>query len=162
MTKPRFGSVVLLVLAASGCGNAAVVHDAGQLGITVDAAGRPVIAVMSCAKATVWVNLSEGRQESQPGDQPNVQRASWRSRSSFAGVRTLALTGDGNWSSTGKAGSLQPDQLLVLGGGTAEDDDASLTPVSFRVSDLTGMSPDQVRIEGKTESLAGFGTHRCS
>jgi hypothetical protein len=58
-------------------------------------------------------------------------------------------------------GSLETDRLFIVDGGTKEDDDASLIPVSFRASDLAGLSPDRVLVDGRTESLAEFGTYKC-
>jgi hypothetical protein len=152
----------LLVAGVSACGNVVTVVDAGQLGITVDAAGHPVIAVMSCGPATPVINLAEGRKPSDPEDQPNVQRGSWRARTSFAGVQQLALVEPGaTWVTARGPGTLEVDRLFVVDGGTVEDDNASLVPVSFRTADLTGLAPGQIRVAGKTESLSEFGAYQC-
>jgi hypothetical protein len=154
-----------LVLAMSGCGNLITVHDAGQLGITVDDAGRPVIAVMSCAPATPVIDLSQGRTESDPDSRPNVHRGTWRATARFSGVERIALTAASDsgptWTAAGRPGTLEPGRLFVVTGGTAEDKDASLVGVSFRVDDLSRLSPDQIQVDGHVESLASFGAYRC-
>jgi hypothetical protein len=91
----------LLAAALSACGNLISVTDAGQIGITVDRAGQPVIAVMTCAKATPWIELGEGRKASDPENKVSAERGSWKARNSFAGVEKLALAAPGgNWTTT--------------------------------------------------------------
>jgi hypothetical protein len=154
--------VALLVGTASACGNAITVVDAGQLGITVDRAGRPVIAVMICATATPVINLAEGRKASDPDNQPNVERGSWQARKNFTGVQQLALAEPGaGWVTARGPGTLEPDRLFVVDGGTVEDDNASLVPVSFRTADLAALSTGRVRVDGKIESLSQFGAYQC-
>ncbi len=152
----------LLAVGMSACGNAITVHHAGQVGITVDQSGQPVIAVMVCAKATPFVLLAEGRKESDPDTKENVQRGSWQARSGFSGVRMISLVDPSeDWVIRREPGKLQSERLFVVDGGTQEDDDAALIPVSFRLSDLSGLSQDQVRVGEKVEPLTTFGSYRC-
>ena len=147
----------------SGCGNAITVHDAGQVGITVDQAGGPVIMIMTCAMATPVIDLAEGRKESDPSTKQNVERGLWRARKAFTGVKQFALRNPGeDWLMSRDPGPLEPDRLFIVDGGTAEDKNASLTPVDFRTPDLTRLSPDQVLVNGKVEPLSSFGDYRCS
>jgi hypothetical protein len=161
-TAAVMGLTLLTGGLTGGCGNLITVVDAGQLGITVDAAGGPVIAVMSCARATPVISMAEGRRPSDPDDQENVERGSWRARTSFAGVRQLPISAPGeNWTTIGEPGTLESDRLFIVNGGTVEDDDASLTPVDFRTSDLARLAPGRVLVAGKVESLEAFGAYRC-
>jgi hypothetical protein len=155
-------SLSLLAGGLSACGNLITVHDAGHVGITVDAVGSPVIMVMTCTRATPVITLSEGRKPSDPDTKPNVQRGNWRSRTPFTGVSKLALVPPGpTWTATLDPGTLQSDRLFIVDGGTIEDDDASLAPVSFHTQDLAPLTPNQVRVEGKIEPLSTFGAYRC-
>jgi hypothetical protein len=156
--------LALGVLAGTtACGNAITVHHAGQLGITVDQAHRPVVAVMSCNRATPVINMAEGRLASDPDTKPNTERGAWKARTGFAGVQQfpLAAPGDG-WATELDPGTLEPDRLFIVYGGTAEDENASLVQVSFRLQDLATLSPGQIRTDGKVEPLATFGAYRCS
>jgi hypothetical protein len=156
--------LALGVLAGTtACGNAITVHHAGQLGITVDQAHRPVVAVMSCNRATPVINMAEGRRASDPDTKPNTERGAWKARTGFAGVQQfpLAAPGDG-WATELDPGTLEPDRLFIVYGGTAEDENASLVQVSFRLQDLATLSPGQIRTDGKVEPLATFGAYRCS
>jgi hypothetical protein len=113
----------LLIAGLSACGNWISVTDAGRIGITVDAAGNPVIAVMTC-----------GESLGEPGD---------------------------NWVTVRRPGALETDKLFVVDGGTVEDEHASLGAVSFRTADVARLSPGQVQVPGKVESLSTFGAYRC-
>jgi hypothetical protein len=152
----------LLAVGASGCGNWITVTYAGQVGITVDRAGHPVVAVMTCSKATPVIDMAEGRKKSDPDNKPNVQRGRWQARSGFSGVEKFALTAAGeNWVTKRSPGTLEPGRLFVIDGGTLEDENASMGGVSFRVEDLAQLSPNQVKVHGKVESLSRFSTYKC-
>jgi hypothetical protein len=156
---------LLLGLGACGFGNSITVHDRGQVGVTVDGAGRPVLAVMTCRPVTPVITLSEGRGPSDPDDRPNVDRGRWQARGPFAGVRLLPLTAPTDlWRRTGaEPGPLEAGRLFVAGGGTTDDQDADLTQVSFTGADLAALAPGQVRTgEGTVRSMADFGAHRCA
>jgi hypothetical protein len=160
------GTALLLgafAVGLSACGNAITVHPAGQLGMTVDRAGQPVLAVMTCFRATPAIDLAEGRPEPDPGTQPNVQRGSWQARKGFSGVQRIAFATSGeNWTSTKRPGTLEPGKLFVATGGTLEDKDANLAQVSFRAQDLARLTPDQVLVEeGKVEPLSTFSAYTC-
>jgi hypothetical protein len=165
VSRNRCAAALMLGLGMVGlaaCGNAITIHDAGQVGITVDHAGRPVIMVMTCAKSTPVIDMAEGRKESDPDSKPNVERGHWRARQAFSGVRNIALKKpEEGWLTTRDPGSLESDRLFIVGGGTVEDKNASLTPVDFRTPDLTRLSPDQVLVNGKVEPISAFGDYRC-
>jgi hypothetical protein len=155
-------SLSCLVIGVSACGNWISVTYAGQVGITVDQAGQPVIAVMTCSKATPVIEMSEGRKKSDPDHTPNVQRGGWKARRAFAGVDKIALAAPGeNWVTTRDPGALELDRLFVVDGGTIEDKTASLGGVSFHRQDLARLSPNQVQVDGKVESLTTFGAYQC-
>ena len=164
----RLGSALGLsvtVLTACGFGNSITVHQRGRIGVTVDETGRPVLAVLTCRKATPQVDLAEGRHDTDPPDRPNVQRGNWQARASFTGVQMLPLASAGpNWEQTGpRTGQLEPDRLFVAGGGTTEDDDAVLQQVTFRGRDLAGLDPGRVRVgEGTVQSMDQFRAYRCA
>jgi hypothetical protein len=153
-----------VALGLSGCGNWISVTEAGQMGLTVDDAGRPVVAVMTCDKATPVVEMSEGRKKSDPDNAENVQRGGWQARHKYVGVERLALETPGPvWrTTTSGPGRLEPGTLFIVDGGTLEDDNASLGGVTFRVPDLARLSPDTVQVNGKTTSWRAFGAHHCS
>lgn len=152
----------LVVVGVSACGNLITVHDAGRVGITVDSAGHPVIAVMTCAKATPVIEMAEGRKPSDPDTKTNVQRGTWQARQEFAGVEMIALDKPGEiWTMKRNPGTLEADRLFVVDGGTTEDDNASLAGVSFRIPDLAQLTPNQVQVDGKVESISTFGSYRC-
>lgn len=156
-------SAACVAFGLTGCGNWISVTDAGQMGLTVDAAGRPVVAVMTCGKATPVIEMSEGRKKSDPDNAENVQRGSWQARHRYAGVEKLALETPGPvWRTTSSPGRLEPGTLFIVDGGTLEDDDASLGGVTFHMSDLARLSPDTVQVDGRTTSWRAFGSHRCS
>jgi hypothetical protein len=151
-----------LAASLSACGNWITVHDAGQIGITVDTAGQPVVAVMTCSKATPVIEMSEGRKKSDPDNKVSVSRGSWQARRAFTGVEKLALTApSSSWKATGSPGRLESDRLFVVDGGTREDSNGSLGGVSFRTGDLAALSPDTVRVNGKIKSLNAFGAYQC-
>jgi hypothetical protein len=155
-------SLGLLLTSLSACGNWISVTDAGRVGITVDPAGQPVIAVMTCARSTPVIGMAEGRKESDPDTEPNVERGRWRARRAFTGVETFPVAGPGTtWVTERSPGALESDRVFVVDGGTTEDEHASLGGVSFRVADLARLSPDRVQVEGKVESLSAFGAYRC-
>jgi hypothetical protein len=155
-------STACLAVVLSACGNWITVTDAGQLGITVDAAGQPVVAVVTCSSARPQITLSEGRKKSDPDTKENVQRGSWEARRAFSGFAKLPVTAPGkNWKTTSSSGALEPGPLFVVDGGTVEDDNASLGGVSFRTEDLAELSPDQVQVNGKIKSLSAFGAYQC-
>ena len=146
----------------AACGNAVRGTQAGRLGITVDTAGRPVAIVLTCATATPEFDLYEGRTPSMSDDEPNVHRGTWTARAAFAGVQEVSLlTASAGWTRDGRPDLLESRRLFVLTGGIAEDNDAYLSQVSFRASDLNALSPDQVRTEDKVESRAEFGGYQC-
>jgi hypothetical protein len=155
-------SLSLLVAGLPACGNLISVTDAGRVGITVDAAGNPVIAVMTCTGSTPVIDLAEGRNESDPDTEPNVERGEWRARRAFAGVRTFLIADAGkDWVTARGPGTLETGKLFVVDGGTVEDEHASLGGVSFRITDLGRLSPGQVQVEGKVQPLSAFGAYRC-
>lgn len=152
----------LLVAGLSACGNWISVTDAGRVGITVDAAGQPVIAVVTCSESTPVIGMAEGRDASDPDTEPNVERGRWRAREAFTGVATLPLADPGeNWVTARRPGALETDRLFVVDGGTVEDEHASLGGVSFRIADLARLSPGEVRVEGNVEPLSTFRAYRC-
>jgi hypothetical protein len=158
----RPAGLTLLAICLSACGNWISVTDAGRVGVTVDAAGHPVIAVMTCGESTPVIGMAEGRDESAPDAEPNVERGRWRAREAFAGVETFPLADPGeNWVTVRRPGALETDKLFVVDGGTVEDEHASLGGVGFRSADLARLSPGQVQVEGRVESLDTFGAYRC-
>jgi hypothetical protein len=155
-------SLVLLVAGGSACGIANYPTNAGQVGISVDQAGRPVIAIMTCAQATPMIEMSEGRKPSDPETKQNVLRGRWQARRAFTGVQTFTLgKSTVDWETVRDPGALESDRLFVVDGGTVEDDNASLGGASFRLEDLTRLSPNQVRVADKVESLSTFGAYQC-
>lgn len=161
-TGAAVASLSLLLAGLSACGNWISVNDAGLVGITVDPAGHPVIAVMTCAESTPLIGMAEGRNESDPDTEPNVERGRWRARRAFAGVATIPLAGPGeNWVTVRRPGALELDRTFVVDGGTVEDEHASLGGVSFRVADLARLSPGQIKVDAKIESLSTFGAYQC-
>lgn len=157
-------SAVVLALAVSGCGNWITAHETGRVGITVDPAGSPVIAVLTCERSTPVVLMHEGRSESLADDEPNVQRGQWRAREPFTGVRTFSIADPGDqWRTDSTPGALEDDRLFIVDGGAVEDEDASLGGVTFRAEDLAAVTSDQVLVrEGDLESLGAFGDYECS
>jgi hypothetical protein len=156
-------SAACLTLGLSACGNwISPPTVVGQVGLTVDAAGQPVIAVVTCSKQTPMIYMYEGRKKSDPGSKQNVQRGSWKARRGFSGVEKLDLAAPGvNWRTTSPSGSLQSDRLFLVDTGTAEDDHASLGGVDFRLGDLARLTPDQVQVNGKIRSWSAFGAFTC-
>jgi hypothetical protein len=152
-----------LALALSACGNWVTVSDAGQLGLTVDAAGRPVVAVVTCHPVRPVIGLYEGHKKTDPENKANVRRGGWQSRRPFSGVAKLTLTApDPSWTTTSSSPTLERGRLFVVDGGTLEDENASLGGVSFHLEDLAALSPDTVRVNGKAQSWQAFGAYRCS
>ena len=146
----------------SGCGNWISVTYAGQIGLTVDAAGQPVAAIFTCSKARPIINMSEGLKASDNGKKPNVDRGTWTARRGFAGVQKLALTAPGeNWTPRRGSGLLQAGTLFIVDGGTVEVNDASLGAVDFRTKDLARLNPDVVLVNGKIESWSVFRSYKC-
>jgi hypothetical protein len=152
----------LLVAGLAGCGNWITVHDAGEMGITVNAAGQPVVAILTCSKSTPVITMSEGRKKSDPGSKVNVSRGHWEARRAFAGVEKLALTAPGEgWKTKSGPGPIESDRLFIVNGGTLEDKNASLGGVNFRTGELAALSPDQVRVNGNIKPLSSFAAYKC-
>jgi hypothetical protein len=150
------------VVGLTGCFNAITVTDAGRVGVTVDAAGKPVLLVMLCDKGTANVQLAEGRKESDPATKQNVERGAWTAVREFRGVRELSLSRPGAlWTPANGAGNLDPEGLLIAEGGTEEDDTASLVPVDFRPANLVRLAPGKVLTSDGTVSRARFGRYTC-
>lgn len=151
-----------LLATLTGCGNVIEVHDAGQLGLTVDGVGHPVVAVMLCAKGHPLVGMYEGRKQTDPASKENVERGHWQSRRGFSGVGKLAITDpDTTWRTTQRLAPLESDRLFLVDGGTTEDDNASLGGINFHTSDLATLTPGQVRVNGKITSWSAFAAYRC-
>jgi hypothetical protein len=151
-----------LLAALTGCGNWVEVHDAGQLGLTVDAAGHPVVAVLLCGTGHPLVDMYEGRKPTDPASKENVERGHWQSRRGFSGVGKLAITApDTTWKTTHRLAPLEPDRLFLVDGGTTEDDNASLGGINFHTSDLATLTPDVVRVNGRITSWSAFAAYKC-
>jgi hypothetical protein len=153
-----------LVVPLSACGNWISVTDAGQLGLTVDAAGQPVLEVMTCSTATPLIDMAEGRKKSDSASTVNVERGRWTARRPFAGVRQFTLAAPGaDWKTTKSPGTLEADRLFIIDGGTVEDDNADLVGVSFHTADLAKLTPGRVRVNlsGKTVSQRTFAAYKC-
>jgi len=151
-----------LLVGLAACGNWIEVHDAGQLGLSVDAAGQPVVAVMLCAKGHALVDLAEGRKKTDPASKPNVERGRWVSRRSFSGVGKLAITAPGaGWKTSSGLRPLESDRLFLIDGGTTEDNNASLGGIDFHLSDLALLTPDKVRVNGKITPWSAFASYTC-
>ena len=153
-----------LAVPLSGCGNWISVNYAGQLGLTVDESGQPVVAVMTCSKETPVIDMYEGRKKSDPGSKENVRRGLWQSRRAFSGVEMLALTAPGaSWKTSISPGPLEADRLFIVEGGTAEDKNGDIIGFNFRTSELAALSPGRVRVnlDKKTMSLKAFGAYKC-
>jgi len=117
---------------------------------------------MTCGESTPVVGMAEGRKESDPDTDPNVERGRWRARQAFAGVETLPIADPGEkWVTVRGPGPLESDRLFVVDGGTVEDEHASLGAVGFRIADLARLSPGRVRTAERVESLSTFGAYRC-
>jgi hypothetical protein len=161
-----------LVVTLSSCGNWISVTQFGHVGITVDAAGQPVVEVMTCSKATPVIDMYEGRKKSDPGNKENVQRGLWQARRGFTGVQQFALNAPGkNWKTTNSPGPLEPDRLFLLGGGVLEKDDGNLVGVDFRAADLAPLSAGEILVNdyddktgnqsSKIVSLREFAAYKC-
>jgi hypothetical protein len=153
----------LVLVGVSGCGNLISYPDkVGQVGITVDQAGHPVIAVMTCSKATPVIGMFEGRKPSDPDTKENVKRGSWRARTAFAGVRSLTPTApDDTWVIASAPGTLEADRVFVIDASIAEKENTTMGGVSFRLSDLDRLSPDQVQVDTGVQSLSTFSAYQC-
>jgi hypothetical protein len=151
------------IVGLSACGNAIPeVTDSGQMGLTVDATGQPVIAVFTCTKTTAAVDMFEGRKRSDPQDKVSVDRGSWVARRAFAGVQRLAITAPGDdWKTDRGPGVLEPGTQFVLEGRTTEVEYSSLGGVGFRTRDLAKLSPDRVEVNGKPMSWRAFAAYKC-
>jgi hypothetical protein len=163
-SRRRMLMVACLVVPLTACGNWISVTDAGQVGITVDAAGQPVLEVMTCSASTPLIDMSEGRKKSDPASKENVERGRWTARRPFSGVAQLALADpSSDWKMTKSPGALESDRLFIIGGGTVEDDNANLVGVSFHTADLAKLTPDKVRVNltGKTVSQHTFAAYKC-
>ena len=159
---PAILSAVCIV-ALSACGNwIPDVTDSGQMGLSVDAAGQPVIAVMTCTKSTVAVDMFEGRKKSDPEDKVSVERGDWTARRPFAGVQKLSITAPGDgWKTKTAPGQLEPDIHFYAEGRTTEVEYSSLKGVGFRTRDLARLSPDRVEVNGKPMSWSTFAAYKC-
>jgi hypothetical protein len=151
------------IVGLSGCGNwIPDVTDSGQMGLTVDAAGQPVIAVMTCLKTTVAVDMFEGRKKSDPEDKVSVDRGHWVARRAFAGVQKLSIVApDDGWKTKLGPGQLEPDIHFYLEGRTTEIEYSSLGGTGFRIRDLAKLSPDKVEVNGKPMSWSAFAAYKC-
>jgi hypothetical protein len=157
-------SAMCLAVGLSACGNwISPPTVVGQLGLTVDLTGQPVVAIVSCSKQTPVIYMYEGRRRSDPDSKENVQRGTWQARRAFSGVERLALATPGEmWKTTRRSGTLESDRLFLVDSGTVENDNASLGAVNFRLRDLASLSPDTVQVAGKTTSWRAFAAYTCA
>jgi hypothetical protein len=151
------------IVGLSACGNAIPdVTDSGQMGLTVDATGQPVIAVFTCTKTTAAVDMFEGRKQSDPEDKVSVDRGSWVARRAFAGVQKLAITAPGeDWKTDSGPGVLESGTQFVLEGRTTEVEYSSLGGVDFRTRDLAKLSPERVEVNGEQMTWTAFAAYKC-
>lgn len=151
------------LVALSSCGNVIPdVTDSGQLGLTVDAAGQPVIAVFTCSKTTVAIDMFEGRKKNDPGTKESVERGNWQARRAFVGVQKLAVMAPGDsWETNRGPGRLESTIHFYLEGRTTEVDYSSLGGTGFRTRDLARLSPDLVEVNGKPMSWSAFAAYKC-
>ena len=151
------------VVGLSACGNVLPdVTDSGQMGLTVDATGEPVIAVFTCSKATVAVDMFEGRKQNDPATKESVGRGSWQARRAFAGVQKLAIMAPGaSWKTNSGPGQLESTTHFYLEGRTTEVEYSTLGGTGFRTRDLPKLSPDRVEVNGKPMSWSAFAAYKC-
>jgi hypothetical protein len=151
------------VVGLFACGNVIPdVTDAGQMGLTVDATGRPVVAVFTCSKTTVAVDMFEGRAKNDPGTKPSVRRGDWVALRPFAGVQKLSIMAPaGNWKTNSGPGRLESTTHFYLEGRTTEVEYSSLGGTGFVTRDLTRLSPDRVEVEGRPMPWSTFAAYRC-
>jgi hypothetical protein len=151
------------VVGLSACGNVIPdVTDSGQMGLTVDATGQPVIAVFTCTKTTVAIDMYEGRKAADPETKESVQRGNWQARRAFAGVQKLAILAPGDsWKTISGPGRLESTTHFYLEGGTTEVEYSSLGGTDFRTRDLAKLSPDRVEVNGRPMSWSTFAHYKC-
>jgi hypothetical protein len=151
------------VLGLSACGNVIPdVTDAGQLGLTVDATGRPVIAVVTCSKTTVAIDMYEGRKATDPDTKVSVERGNWQARRAFAGVQKLAILAPGDsWKTNSGPGRLESTTHFYVEGRTTEVEYSTLGGTGFRTRDLAKLSADRVEVNGKPMSWSAFAAYKC-
>lgn len=155
---------VCLAPLVSACGLLEGFTTVGRLGVSVDAAGEPVIAVMTCSEVRPVITMFDDGDKvaTDPESEQHIERGRWVAGAGFAGVRRLSIsTPDQTWDVTRGPGALEPGRLFALEGFAVDDDFAALDGASFRVEDLAMLRPDRVQVNGELVSWAAFGAYRC-
>ena len=156
-------STACLALSLSGCGNwIEGFTEAGRLGITVDGAGQPVIAIMTCSKVRPVISMYEGRKRSEPKAQRTCHAAAGRrekpSRASRSS-RSWRRASTGNRRAVlGRSRQTGSSSWRAL---SVDDELASVGVSSFRTRDLAALTTDEVRVHGKIMSWSTSGAYQC-
>lgn len=132
-------AAVMVVCALTGCSP----RSAGTVGVGIDKAGRPV----------GYVRVCQGDQMDSAAlyDQTHPESAAlahWHAEPAVSGSSSWSLQNPGRvWTIDRTLSGLQPGTVYALRAGTSDGPDpVTGGDVLFTLSDLSRMSPDQVRV----------------
>ena len=141
-------SAVIATCALAGC----VPRSAGTVGVGVDDAGRPVGYLRVCPGTRM--NAAALYDESRPD---SAALAHWRAEPAVSGSSSWSLENpQGVWTIDRPLPALQPGTVYSLGAGADGD---GLDPVTggnvlFTLSDVSDLTPDQVRVYDAARAAA--------
>ncbi len=148
-----WGGTAGCLVALTGCG----VDGSGVVGVTVDAAGNPVVVVQMC----------EGHINGATLYRDDTTLGKWQVSSPVTGFSQFDLDSGGNgWAVVGDLERRDPEQRYTIYG-WSNDNKWSASHLEFSDRELSGLKPGTVLVpeheqEGnRSESLEEFKTKTC-
>ena len=115
----------------------------GQMGLAVDAHGRPVLVLAACSGAIDTVALSLLPYGSETA---NGEVGSWRTGVTVDGLARLPLTTlDGDW--VGRPVTLAPGRHYIASAGSTRNDADALNDLTFATAQLKALRPGRVYVD---------------
>ncbi|MEI8409649.1 MULTISPECIES: hypothetical protein [unclassified Kribbella] len=153
------GMSLAAIACLAGCG----VPAGGLVGVTVDAAGNPVIVVQMCEGHIDGATLYRFSEE--PDDEEVLGR--WEVSSPVSGFSQFDLdTGGNGWAVVGELEARDPQQRYTIYG-WSNDNSWSAAHLTFSDRELSGLKPGTVLVPereqdgNRSESLEDFKTRTC-
>lgn len=149
MRSTRLSSLAAIAAAVllAGCGNSiADVEKVGNVGVTVDDQGKPVVLVAPCREGRVRVDVSLGRTADMASTEKNQPVGNWTAAAASADPSELHLTDPGSGWEGDAVAAPAPEAMWVVTARFADDDETVLSGPTFDGKQLKGLSADDVLI----------------
>jgi len=142
MTYRRLIPAAIVVALLAACGNQVDAEVVGQVGISVDEQGAPVVVVAVCTDFIDTVDISLGREGLGEGDS-NPEVGTWEAQEHVTDFATLNLANPGEAWKAHAPLALEPDKHYIVLAEQAEAD-VEATQVDFFGKDVAGLAPGKV------------------